>query len=237
MRARILGTLGVLLTLVAAAVVVSPNLADSITEVVAVLESRDPERLLLVLGSVVGLYAAWSARASSPEEPAVDGPAARFESTDDRPETVNAADRTRTGESLDERITAACAGDDEALQAVRSNLADTAVSAHARTADRTPEAAHRAVESGAWTDDPIAAAFLADDSGPNFSLFARLRAWVDSSAERRRRIERTVEAVGRLLDGEDGSRENSPNGGGASDRDAIDEGAGDEDANNEEVVR
>jgi hypothetical protein len=198
MRARVLGGLGALLTLVAAAVVVSPDLADSMGEV---LESRDPERLLLVLGSVVGLYAAWSARASSPEAPARDGPEAKFERTGDPPEAVSAADRTRTGESLDDRIAAACAGDDEALRAVQSNLADTAASAHARAADRSPEAARRDVVSGAWTDDPIAAAFLADESGPDFSLMARLRAWLDSSAERRRRIDRTVEAVGRLLGG------------------------------------
>jgi len=198
MRARVLGGLGALLTLVAAAVVVSPDLADSTGEV---LESRDPERLLLVLGSVVGLYAAWSARASSPEAPARDGPEAKFERTGDPPEAVSAADRTRTGESLDDRIAAACAGDDEALRAVRSNLADTAASAHARAADRSPEAARRDVASGAWTDDPIAAAFLADESGPDFSLLARLRAWLDSSAERRRRIDRTVEEVGRLLGG------------------------------------
>jgi hypothetical protein len=201
MRARVLGGLGALLTLVAAAVVVSPDLADSTGEVLSVLESRDPERLLLVLGSVVGLYAAWSARASSPEAPARDGPEAKFERTGDPPEAVSAADRTRTGESLDDRIAAACAGDDEALRAVRSNLADTAASAHARAADRSPEAARRDVASGAWTDDPIAAAFLADESGPNFSLMARLGAWLDSSAERRRRIDRTVEEVGRLLGG------------------------------------
>jgi hypothetical protein len=224
MRARLLGGLGAILTLVAATVVVSPDLADSTGEVLALLESRDPERLLLVLGSVVGLYAAWSARASSPDEPPSDGPAARFETAGDRPEVVNATDRTRAGESLEDRIAAACAGDDGALRAVRSNLADTAASAHACAADRTPEAARRDIGSGLWTDDPVAAAFLADESGPDFSLIARLRAWLDSSAERRRRIERTVEEVGRLLGGS----------GDASRSDASNETAGEEAAGNAE---
>jgi hypothetical protein len=227
MRARIFGGLGVLLTLVAAAVIAAPNLTDSITEVAALLESRDPERLLLVLGSVVGLYAAWSARASSPDEPAVDGPAAGFESAGDPTETVSTGDQTRTGESFDDRIAVACAGDDEELRAVRSDLADTAASAHARAADRTSEVARREIRSGAWTADPIAAAFLADESGPNFSLLARLRAWLDSSAERRRRIDRTVEAVGGILDKQtDLSEDTSDNG--TRDEDASDGSTSDE---------
>ena len=195
MRAKLLGSLGAVVTLVAAAVVVSPGLADPLSAVVSVLESQDSERLLLLLGSAVGLYAAWAARANSPAGTPPDGPAARFETEEDPPEAVTTTDRTRTGENLDERIAAACAGNDEALEAVRSNLADTAASAHSRVADRTPAEARRDVRSGAWTDDLLAAAFLADDSGPNFGLFARLRSWLDPETERRRRIDRTVEAV------------------------------------------
>lgn len=206
MRAKILGSLGALVTLVAAAVVVSPGLTDSLSAVVSVLESRDPKRLLIGLGAAVGLYAVWAARASSPGGPASDGPAARFEADEARPEAVSATARIRTGEDLDERIAAACAGDEKALEAVRSNLVDTAVSAYARSADRTPAEARREIHSGAWTDDPIAAAFLADDRGPGFRILARLRSWLDPVAERRRRIERTVEAVGGIFERRTGSR-------------------------------
>lgn len=198
MRARVLGGLGVALTLAAGAVLVRPELADSLSGVVAVVESQDSKRLLLVLGSVVGAYAAWAARTSSPERFSEKGPAARFDG-DDPPEAVSAADRIRTGESLDARIEAACSGDEEALAEVRSILAETAASAYARAADRPPEEARRAVETGAWTEDPTAAAFLADDDGPGFSLWGRLRAWLDPAAEGRRRVERTVEAVDQVL--------------------------------------
>lgn len=200
MRARILGGLGAALTLAAAAVLVRPDLADSLSEVVAVLESQDPKRLLLVLGSVVGAYAAWAARTGSSERPPEDGPAAQFSGVGDPPEAVSAADRTRTGASFDDRTAAACSGDESAMDAVRSTLAETAASAHARAADRPPEEAHRVVETGAWTDDPTAAAFLAGDGGPGFSLWSRLRAWLDPETERRRRVERTVEAVSRELE-------------------------------------
>jgi hypothetical protein len=226
MRARVLGGLGALLTLVAGAVVVSPDLAASLSAVVSALESQGSERLLLVLGSAVGLYAAWAARSGAPDRSAVEGPAARFEDVSgllgtsgspgapNRPETVTAADRTVTGETLDDRIAAACEGDDRALRAVRSNLAETAASAHARSADRTPEQARREVRSGAWTDDDIAAAFLGDEAGPDFPLLARLRAWLDPEAERQRRIDRTIGAVEGIFQNRGGDGATSPDDGG-----------------------
>ncbi|NHN58802.1 MULTISPECIES: hypothetical protein [Halorussus] len=202
MRTRVLGGLGALLTLAAAAVVVSPALADRASAAVGFLESRDPERVLLVLGSVVGAYAAWAARAGRPDRPPTDAAAARFSDLGPRPESVTAVDRTRTGESFDDRVARACEGDERAFRAVRVALADTAADAVARADDVSPERARRAVESGAWTDDRIAAAFLAGESGPDFPLPARLRAWLDPAAERRRRIDRTVDAANRVLDEE-----------------------------------
>jgi uncharacterized membrane protein len=44
MRTRLLGGVGALLTLAAAAVVLRPDLADSLSGLVAVVESPDPER-------------------------------------------------------------------------------------------------------------------------------------------------------------------------------------------------
>lgn len=200
MRTRVLGSIGALLTLAALAVLVRPDLLDSFSGVVSVVESQNPEHLLLALGVVVGAYATWSARARTGEQILDRGPAARFEGATDPPEAVSAADRTRTGASFDARIEAACTGDEEALDAVRSVLAETAASAYARAGDCEREAVCRAVATGAWTDDPVASAFLADDEGPNFSVLARLRAWLDPEVERRRRVERTVAAVGGVFD-------------------------------------
>lgn len=200
MRTRVLGGVGALLTLAAAAVLVRPDLADSLAVVVAVLESQDTERILLVLGFAVGAYAAWAARSGSSQQSPEGGPAAQFAGVGDPPEAVSAADRTRTGASYDVRIEAACSGDEEALDVIRSTLAQTVASAYARAADCPPEEARRAVGTGAWTDDSLAAAFLAGEAGPSFSVLDRLRAWLDPEAERRRRVERTVEAVSGVLD-------------------------------------
>jgi hypothetical protein len=215
--------LGVASTLAAAALLVRPELTNSLSGVVAIVESQDPKRLLLLLGSVVGAYAAWAARASSPSSRSEDGPTARFDG-DDPPEAVSAADRIRTGESFDARIEAACSGDEKALAEVRSTLAETATNAYARAIDSPPAEARRAVETGAWTEDPTAAAFLAGDGGPGFSLWSRLRAWLDPAAEERRRVERTVEAVSRVLQTEGHGSE--ANGTEASESDAGESGDG-----------
>ncbi|WP_134670331.1 DUF7269 family protein [Halorussus marinus] len=196
MGRRLLGGLGALLTAATAVVVFAPDVAaEQVAAVAARLESRDPRRLLLALGAVVGLYAAWSARSGSARPPAPVGPSAPFEGVGDPPERVTAADRPRTGRTLDERVADAVAGDPAALASVRATLAGTAEAAHARRADCSPEAATRAVETGAWTADQTAAAFLATEGGPAFPLGARLRKWLDPEAERRRRIERTVAAL------------------------------------------
>lgn len=210
MRTRLLGGLGALLTAATAAVVFAPDLAaEPVAEAAALLESRDPQRLLLALGAVVGLYAAWSARSGSATRPPADGPAATFEGVGDPPETASAADRARTGRAFDERVGDAVTGDLEALASVRATLAGTAEAVHARRADCSPAAAARAVETGAWTDDPTAAAFLAGEDGPGFPLLARLRKWLDPAAERRRRVKRTVAALDApfeaATDGGDGS--------------------------------
>lgn len=194
-RARLLGGLGALVTLVAVAVLLDPGLADALPGVADLLESQDTETLLLALGAVVASYAVWTARTSSSERRPTDGPSARFDRVGDPPEVATAAERTRTGESFDARVEAACAGDDEALRAVRATLAEAATSARERGNDQLSRRPRRAVETGAWTDDDLAASFLAGEEGPNFSLVARIREWLDPEAERRRRVERTVEAV------------------------------------------
>ncbi|WP_132059998.1 DUF7269 family protein [Halorussus amylolyticus] len=210
MRVRILGGLGVVLTVATAAVVVAPDLlADPLAEIAAALESRDPRRLLLGLGVVVGIYAAWTARSGSSGPPPSGGPAAVFEGVGDPPETVTAADTARTGDSFDSQIDLAAAGDPVALASVRSTLAETAEATYARAADRSPEDAARAVETGAWTDDPVAAAFLGGEDAPSFSLPARLREWLDPAAERERRVERTVEAVEAAFESDAATRADS----------------------------
>lgn len=79
------------------------------------------------------------------------------------------------------------------LEATRSLLRSTAVSAHAEAAGVSGARAERAIERGEWTDDGVAARFLADEAG-----LSRVRLFVTPVRERRRRIERTIGAIERL---------------------------------------
>jgi hypothetical protein len=59
------------------------------------------------------------------------------------------------------------------------------------------ERAREAVAAGTWTDDPVAAAFLAGEGGPVPSLRARARLWLLPERERERRVERALRAIER----------------------------------------
>ena len=67
---------------------------------------------------------------------------------------------------------------------------------HVDDCDRTT--ARLRVEAGEWTDDPVAAAYLAD--GSPRSLRRRLAARLRPRRTVRRRVDRTVAAIEALLD-------------------------------------
>lgn len=81
-------------------------------------------------------------------------------------------------------------------EAVRDRLREAAVRSLVRKDGRSREAARKRVRRGAWTDDPVAAAFLksADETGVA-ALRGRLRF--------RRDVRRTVETIERIADGEE----------------------------------
>lgn len=199
MRARlaVAGGIGVVLTALAAAFVFAPRSlleAGGLDALAALVADRDPQRLLLGLGVLVGLVAAAASWAGGSASTVADGPATRYAAAvDDPPEAVSATDRALAGDAFDVRVEAAVDGDDAALDWVRETLAETVVQAYARTNDCSLEEARRAVAAGAWTGDPTAAAFVGDE--PTFSVWARLREWLDPASERERRVRRTVAAV------------------------------------------
>ncbi len=192
LRVALLGTLGAVATLVALLAVVAPDLTASLGPLgalVARIRAGEPRGLLVVASAVAALALAWLARGAPAE-----GPPGPFDELAGRPpETATAARGRRTAAALDGRIDAAVAGDDGALAVVRDRLRRAAVDAHARRTDGDRATARRAVETGRWTDDPTAAAFLADER--DHGAWARLRLWLDPAAERERRVRRTVAAL------------------------------------------
>lgn len=66
--------------------------------------------------------------------------------------------------------------------------------------------AENALATGTWTDDPIAAAFLSDASGPSLSFLHRIYAWLYPRGAVKQRVERTVSELQAWADtgGDDG---------------------------------
>jgi len=160
------------------------------------LSSQDPTIVLAGLGALSLLYAAlaaWSPFRTSHGPPA-NSPAERFEERQERPpEFVHGDDRTPVASGLDDTVSEGVGGSGDALKTVQSDLRETATAV--LTYEDYPEDAAAAVASGSWTDDRVARAFLADEDGPDYPLFERLREWVDADAARERRISRTVDAI------------------------------------------
>jgi sugar (pentulose or hexulose) kinase len=106
------------------------------------------------------------------------------------------ADRRRlAGADLDAVVDRANETGGSALREVREALGRTATDVYAEYADVDRERAREAVRAGTWTRDPVAAAFLAGEAGPDPGLAARARLWLVPERERARRVERTVRAI------------------------------------------
>lgn len=204
MRPRIvvLGTLGTLITVVAAAAVFAPGVVRSVGPLAGVVDTLaevDRRQLLLLTSLVVGLFisaASWRATRSAKTERT-----AFEEATEGPPEAVTTARQRRTATGLEAEFDAAIDGDEEAIERVRDRLRETATAAYAQSAGCETSDARAVVRRGEWTEDRTAAAALADEDGPTHSLGSRLRLWLDPESERRRRFDSTVRAARRLAGG------------------------------------
>jgi len=203
-RIAIFGTLGALATVVGAIFVLAPNALLAIGPVrgfVSSLSTTGPKAVMTAAAAIVGLYVAAAARSSSAEQslPAVSAAEERFDAAaTSPPEDVTADRRAMTAAGLDADVQIAVSGGGEPLRGVRDLLGDIATEAYADD-PRTDEAdARRVIETGEWTDDPTAAAFLAGPDGPTASVLSRVRLWLSPERERERRIEATLAEIERL---------------------------------------
>ncbi|WP_336134745.1 DUF7269 family protein [Natronomonas amylolytica] len=181
-----LGVVGIGL---AALLVFVPDVADPLgierlANAASVAEGGDRAFWLAAVGACCLL---WVARTAGLESDAEGFPAHTGAADDGTVPTV--------GRGFDAAVEAAAdaavegADHDDARGTLRSLAAD--VVAHADGCSRE-DAAER-VRRGAWTDDPVAAAYLADAVDPPFRW--RVRAWFRPRRTVRRRIDRTVAAI------------------------------------------
>lgn len=85
------------------------------------------------------------------------------------------------------------------VQSLLEELAATAADTYATAAGCDEETARRAVDAGEWTDDRIAAAFLARDPTvtPSFTKWERLFGWVAPRITFESRLDRTIAEIER----------------------------------------
>lgn len=202
LRVAVFGAVGTAATLLAAAIVFTPGLAESTQPLAGVADALadvDERQLLLVASLLVGVFVAvigWNVTQQTRRDSDVFD-----EATAGPPEAVTTARQRQTAADLDETFDAAIAGDSNAIEAVRDRLRETAASAYARSAECEMEAARTAVRQGEWTDDPTAAAVLSTSEGPTHSLWSRLRLWLDPESERERRFTSATQAITTLAGG------------------------------------
>jgi hypothetical protein len=208
LRVAVLGGLGALATVVAGVFVFVPGIvrgSEPVDAAVGWLAGVDPTLVILAGSVVVGLYVVVSARTGTGGAAGTTGDADRFAAAIDEPPEAVTADRRRVaGERVDRTVDRAVEAGGRSLREVRDHLGRTAAAAYAERERVTAERARAAVADGEWTDDATAAAFLADESGPEPGLGARVRLWLAPQRERQRRIQRATDAVDRLLETEPG---------------------------------
>lgn len=109
----------------------------------------------------------------------------------------------RVGTEFDQRLTNAAADwyrceETYSVSTVHSALVDSAIRVVKTSQGLTQSDAAAAIETGQWTADPVAGAFLS----PTLSqpLVERLRGALDPAAAFRRRVERTLAAIEELED-------------------------------------
>lgn len=153
--------------------------------------------LFPLLGAVIVATACWHAWPldRTIEPPLVEGTP---------PETAVTRTEYTIGRSAERTLATAGKGwfrcrPNESIADVRGRLSDGAVRLLATNRGLATDAALDAVRSGTWTDDPVAAAFLADDRRQPFA--ERLRAAVDPGAAHTRRVRRTLAAIEAIDDG------------------------------------
>lgn len=200
LRVAVFGTLGLFVTGFGLALFTRPALVmvGPVETIVDLIGERDPAQLLLGTTALAGLVLLVAAHSS--QETARNSTVDElFEGMDTTPpEAVTADNQHLVGEQLNQQIQYGIESGGKQLRDTRDWLATAAVHAAIMAGDHTYEEAKTAVEQGTWTDDKIAAAFLAGPTGPSPTLASRLRLWLAPARERRRRIERTMTAIERV---------------------------------------
>ncbi len=179
-KTNALGTVGVVATLFGTLLLVAPETVAvgpvvTLAETVGTVDAS----MLLLSGGITAvlliLVTIWPQSASSEQFPTQDS---------------GATARGRADHSMRSFEQAILDGGD-AFDAARRTLVATAIHSYATANEVSETEAHNVIKRGEWTDDSLAAGVLAEST----PLSAQLRLWVAPVRERRKRLERTIDAI------------------------------------------
>ena len=205
----VIGAVGIAAVGLAAALAFAPDTVGTVVPVDAVVQTTPLSEAALralavaVAGAICAAWVVWTSgptRADDLPDGPLSEPTTDFATLREAP-PEHATAGPVVGESFDERVArsaaAAASGDD--YDAARREIRRLAVSAVAHAEGSSDDDAENVVLDGEWTDDEIAAAYVADRESA-LAFRERLRAWLRPSRTRIDRIERALSAVERRLD-------------------------------------
>lgn len=166
----------------------------SVLDGTALSETAARTAAVVALGAVCSAWISWTSGAADRRPaPASDG----FERLREEP-PERASPSPVVGARFDRRLARSADGPEGG--AVRPTVRSLAVRAVAAADGCEESTAERRVESGEWTEDPVAAAYVADrESALPFRY--RLRAWLRPEWTRAERVERALAAIERRQEG------------------------------------
>lgn len=120
------------------------------------------------------------------------------------PDAELAVDLPTPGDDLDRRLNRLklTRFNEAARHRLRDDVGDVAVETIQRRERCSAEAAEESLSEGTWTDDPFAAAFFTG-LAPRASASDRVRELLHADSPFKRRAVRAIDAVERLLEGDD----------------------------------
>jgi hypothetical protein len=201
----VLGTVGLAAIAIAVAIAVAPDDVSTIVPIRTLVESTPlssgSSRTLAfaIGGTICAVWIAWTAGETRSKQ-LPDGP---MEPTDTGFRTLreeppeHALAGSVVGDQFDEAaLRAAIAAADGDDDPVRAKVRSLAVDVVARTEGCSETEAEAIVAEADWTDDAVAAAYVADREA-SLSLWRRLLAWLRPSRTKFDRIDRALEAIDR----------------------------------------
>lgn len=207
----VVGVSGVALIGFAALLLFAPQQVESIipiTEIArspAIADEMMRSGLFALLGVGCTLWIlltrpAWADGQSEPSRPDDEHPPSFGTLRTNPPEE---ADTTPVvGASFDDRVeTVVDATGRSKTDSIRTELRSLTADALVTVDGLSPEEAQTRLDDGTWTDDIVAAAYLADREA-TLSLRHRLLAWLRPAQTKRRRIERTTSVIAARFDTE-----------------------------------